>query len=44
MNFTIQTILVIVTVSLAVVFLIRKFIWKPKTKPSKGCGSSDCGC
>lgn len=44
MNATIQTILVVLTVILAVGFLIRKFIWKPKAKNSKGCGSGDCGC
>ncbi len=44
MNNTIQTVLVILTASLALGFLVRKYLWKPKAKPSKGCGSSGCGC
>lgn len=44
MNNTIQTLLVVLIVGYATYGLIRKFIWKPKRKSSKGCGSDDCGC
>jgi len=44
MNNTIQTILVIITATFALGFLVRKYIWKPKTKTAKGCGSDGCGC
>ncbi|MGL2962749.1 FeoB-associated Cys-rich membrane protein [Flavobacterium sp. RSB2_4_14] len=40
MNF--QEILVYVLVIVALGFLARKFIWKPKSK--KNCGKDDCGC
>ncbi|MCF6294949.1 MAG: FeoB-associated Cys-rich membrane protein [Flavobacteriaceae bacterium] len=43
MSNTIQTILVIVTVSIAVGFLIKKFFLKPK-KSSKNSCEDDCGC
>ncbi|AUS05378.1 FeoB-associated Cys-rich membrane protein [Pseudotamlana carrageenivorans] len=44
MNAFIQNILVIAALILAVVFLVRKYIWKKK-KPKKGCGGNDdCGC
>lgn len=45
MNTIIQNILVYITLALAVVFLVRKFIWKPKvkTKTAKACGG-DCNC
>ena len=43
-----QNILVIITASLAVMYLVGKFIWRPaflKPKASKvGCGENDCGC
>jgi hypothetical protein len=38
----IQQILVYITVIVAIAFLVRKFIWKPKSK--KNCGDDDCGC
>jgi len=41
---TLQNILVIVTVLFAVGFLVRKFIWKPKKKATKSCGSDGCSC
>ncbi|MFK2819195.1 FeoB-associated Cys-rich membrane protein [Flavobacteriaceae sp. LMIT009] len=44
MNNTIQTILVIITVAIAVGFLVRKFIWTPKKKATKPCGNDGCGC
>ena len=49
MNLVFQNILVFVVFMTAVVFLIRKFFWKPrKTAVSKkapgSCGGSDCGC
>ncbi|NRB82995.1 MAG: FeoB-associated Cys-rich membrane protein [Winogradskyella sp.] len=44
MNTIIQNILVFSTLALAVIFLVRKFIWKPK-KATKSCGANDdCGC
>jgi hypothetical protein len=43
MNNTLQTIFVIITVSLAVAFLVKKFLWK-KSKSKKSCGNDDCGC
>lgn len=42
MNNTIQTILVIISVSLAIAFLVKKFFLKKK--PKKACGTDDCGC
>jgi hypothetical protein len=44
MNNTIQTILVLITASLAIAFLVKKFMLKPKKESNKGCGSSGCGC
>ena len=44
MNTIIQNILVVLTLAIAIIFLVRKFIWKPKKAIDKGCGSSDCGC
>jgi hypothetical protein len=38
----IQEILVYSTVLAAIIFLCRKFIWKPKSK--KNCGDDGCGC
>ena len=43
-----QTILVLIAFTIAVGFLVTKFVWKPaflggKKKSEKGCGS-DCGC
>jgi len=51
----IQTILVIITFSLAAGFMLKKFVWNPifesKGKSSNTldggktkCGKSDCGC
>ncbi len=37
-----QTILVYISLSIAVFFLVRKFFWKQKSK--KNCGDDDCGC
>ncbi|MEK8179119.1 FeoB-associated Cys-rich membrane protein [Flavobacterium buctense] len=37
-----QEIGVYIVVLLAVGFLVRKYIWKPKSK--KNCGNDDCGC
>jgi hypothetical protein len=37
-----QEILVYVVLIVALGFLVRKFIWKPKSK--KNCGDDGCGC
>ena len=43
MNVIIQNILVFTALALALVFIVRKYIWKPKT--TKACGTDDnCGC
>jgi len=39
----IQEILAYSALALAVAFLVKKFFWKKK-KPSKNCGTDDCGC
>lgn len=45
MNTIIQNILVFATLGFALIFLVRKFIWKPKKPVSKSCGvNDDCGC
>lgn len=45
MNTTIQNILVFIALALALGFIVRTFIWKPKKKTTKACGSTDdCGC
>ncbi|WP_299114008.1 FeoB-associated Cys-rich membrane protein [uncultured Winogradskyella sp.] len=44
MNDSIQNILVFITIGLALTFLVRKFIWKPKKKVVKACGNDGCGC
>ncbi|AWM13484.1 FeoB-associated Cys-rich membrane protein [Flavobacterium sp. NRK F10] len=38
-----QQILVYITVAFALIFLIRKFFWRKKTKKSNSCGE-DCNC
>jgi len=40
----IQDILAFSTLILALVFLVRTFIWKPKKSKSKSCGKDGCGC
>lgn len=37
-----QEIIAFLALAIAVVFLIRKFFWKKKSK--KNCGDDDCGC
>jgi hypothetical protein len=45
MNTIIQHILVYAAAGLALLFLVRKFIWTPKKKSTKSCGGDDgCGC
>ncbi len=45
MNIIIQNILVFTALALAVGFIVKKFILKPKKKSSKSCGGDDgCGC
>ncbi|MDB9754702.1 FeoB-associated Cys-rich membrane protein [Winogradskyella sp.] len=45
MNTIIQNILVFSALTLALVFLFKKFIWVPKKKTTKACGTDDgCGC
>ena len=38
-----QEILVYISVFLAVIFLAKKYFYKPK-KTTKSCGKDDCGC
>ncbi len=41
----IQELLVVITFAIAVIFLVKKFGIKPKTKKDKtACNSGDCGC
>nr|WP_231567349.1 FeoB-associated Cys-rich membrane protein [Lacinutrix sp. Hel_I_90] len=42
MNTIIQNILVFITLGFALTFLVRKFVFKKKSK--KACGTDDCGC
>lgn len=45
MNTILQNILVFAALGLALMFLVKKFIWKPKKAPAKSCGGDDdCGC
>lgn len=45
MNTIIQNILVFSALAFALGFLVKKFVWNPKKKPSKACGGDDgCGC
>jgi len=45
MNTIFQNILVFSALVIALVFLVKKFIWSPKKNPAKGCGTDDgCGC
>ncbi len=44
MNHTIQTILVVLTLVAAIVFLLKRFVFTSKKKASKSCGSGNCGC
>nr|WP_299519603.1 FeoB-associated Cys-rich membrane protein [Winogradskyella sp.] len=45
MNALIQNILVFAALGSALVFLYRKFFWKPKkATSSKSCGNDGCGC
>tara|TARA_R100001377_G_scaffold45775_1_gene26255 strand:- start:267 stop:407 length:141 start_codon:yes stop_codon:yes gene_type:complete len=45
MDSIIQNIIAFTVLGLAILFLIRKFIWSPKKKNSKNCGGDDgCGC
>ncbi|WP_308991603.1 FeoB-associated Cys-rich membrane protein [Mariniflexile litorale] len=44
MNTIIQNILVFIAIGFALIFLIKKFIWK-KPASKKSCGGDDgCGC
>jgi hypothetical protein len=44
MNTIIQNILVFIAMGSAILFLVKKFLWK-KAKTKKACGSDDgCGC
>lgn len=44
----IQEILVFITFSIALGYILTKFVWKPaflkKKKKEKACGVSGCGC
>lgn len=44
MSNSLQILLVIVSVGLAIGFLVTKFIWKPRKKAKGSCGDDDCGC
>jgi len=45
MNTIIQNTLAFITLGIALFFLVRKFVYSPKSKASnKKCGSTDCGC
>ncbi|RZN83440.1 FeoB-associated Cys-rich membrane protein [Winogradskyella sp. PC-19] len=44
MNTIIQNILVFSSLTIALIFLVRKFVWTPKKKSSKACGNDNCGC
>nr|WP_244462135.1 FeoB-associated Cys-rich membrane protein [Wocania ichthyoenteri] len=45
MNTIIQNILAFTVLAFALIFIVKKFIWKPKKKTSKACGTDDgCGC
>ncbi len=45
MNTIIQNILAFTVLALALGFIVKKFIWKPKKKTAKACGGDDgCGC
>lgn len=44
MNDIIQNILVLTALTVSLVFIVKKFIWKPKKKTSKACGNDSCGC
>ncbi|SNR26373.1 hypothetical protein SAMN04488009_0492 [Maribacter sedimenticola] len=44
-----QHILVYITLSISIVYLVNKFLipkslWNPKKKNNKACGQNDCGC
>jgi len=39
-----QNIIIVVIGIVAIVFLIRKYIWWPKKKSEKSCGNDGCGC
>ena len=45
MNTIIQNILVFIALALALGFMVRTYIWKPRKKTTKACGNDDgCGC
>jgi len=44
MNDLIQNILIFIALGIALLFLVRKYIWKSKKKAAKACGNDDCGC
>lgn len=44
MNDLIQNILIFSALGLALLFLVRKYVWKPRKKTAKACGQDECGC
>ncbi|WP_411766028.1 FeoB-associated Cys-rich membrane protein [Winogradskyella sp. A3E31] len=44
MNTILQNILAFSALAIAVLFLIRTYVWLPKKKSASGCGTDDCGC
>jgi hypothetical protein len=45
MNDIIQNILVFSALALALLFLVKKFVWSSKKKTDKaGCSDDGCGC
>jgi FtsZ-interacting cell division protein ZipA len=39
-----QNIIIGIIGLIAIAFLVRKYIWSPKKKKGKSCGSDGCGC
>ena len=39
-----QNIIILIIGVIAIVFLVRKYIWSPKKKNSRSCGNDGCGC
>jgi hypothetical protein len=44
MNTLVQNILVFTALAIAIIYLVKKYIWSTKKKSSGGCATEDCGC
>ncbi|WP_344787103.1 FeoB-associated Cys-rich membrane protein [Postechiella marina] len=45
MNTIIQNILVFITASFALTYIVKKYVWTSKKKKTKSCGGDNsCGC